>query len=1377
MKRLLIVILVLGVASRAGAWWPPTGETVIEPANPTSSDVVTITVWGQWPDSCVPHGSSARLEGNNIYLNVIWEPGRICADVISGWSETQSIGPLSPGIYTMYAGLSALDGEYTKVKQFVVTNAAGANMVAHWRFDEGGGSVAYDSAGDNDGVVSGSQWTTGQIEGALSFDGINDYVALPDNNPIWLPQNNFTLSAWVYFDRAPAASGGETFLGLNYAASGNPSNELGYVVSRLAGSGRAAFGMHTITTTDENLYSNEVLSGGRWYHVVALRDGTTQAIYIDGQLDNSRTCSPDPIDFVGGYDDDKVSIGRVTSAGVGQYYVDGKIDDVRIYDQALSALEIQEFYGQAQNGLVGHWRFDEGGGSVAYDSAGDNDGVVSGSQWTTGQIEGALSFDGINDYVALPDNNPIWLPQNNFTLSAWVYFDRAPAASGGETFLGLNYAASGNPSNELGYVVSRLAGSGRAAFGMHTITTTDENLYSNEVLSGGRWYHVVALRDGTTQAIYIDGQLDNSRTCSPDPIDFVGGYDDDKVSIGRVTSAGVGQYYVDGRIDDVRIYDRALSAPEIQELYGQAQDGLVAYWRFEEGSGLIAYDSAGDNDGVVSGARWTTGYIDGALDFDGVDDYVQVQDDPSLDGMEELTVCAWFKPEQLGRFQRIVSKWENGPQRSYVLSLNDLNKLVLGADSRLNLIQCVGATTLDQDRWYHGAGVYDRNGCRVFIDGRLDATAYEPGRLAIYAGSLNLRIGAEQDGTYLFGGPIDDVRIYKRALSVEEIRELYGAAPAAAVYHIDGVAGNDSNDGLSRETAFKTIQKGIDASDDGDEVVVWPGVYQEAINFKGKAIAVKSAAEPAVIDATRMDAVTFHAGEGPGSVLKNFIIRNSGMAISTNYGSSPTISNLTIVNNDFGIGAYEDSDPNVSNCIIWNNKYGDLFGCEARYSWVQQELEPDLEDPNGGLVSHWAFDEGAGLIAYDSASSNDGVVFGAKWASGQLGGALDFDGADDYLEVSDNANLSLTGAVTVGAWIWLDPGWLPPGHGGAGVIVCKHRDVTGKGYSLRVQASRHLRALLNGNAVVSQSQVPVGRWTYVALTFDSSAGSVVLYINGSEDSSVSIAGTLTGSGCGLRIGDQSCYAGGTGSEVFYGVIDDVRIYGRALSASEVLQLYEPVAGIDPLFADPAGGDYHLLSERGRYWPAHDVWVLDRKTSPCIDGGDPAVDPSGEPMPNGGRINIGAYGGTVQASMSEWPIASDYNRDGRTNFEDLAIFCEEWLATFPWADGQPAPPEPEPDLAPPTPNPATWDVEPYSTSSTVSMAATVASDESGVEYYFENVTVGWRVSGWQASNNWTDTGLTSSTRYCYRVKTRDKSPNMNESAWSSAFCATTSSGGR
>ena len=75
---------------------------------------------------------------------------------------------------------------------------------------------------------------------------------------------------------------------------------------------------------------------------------------------------------------------------------------------------------------------------------------------------------------------------------------------------------------------------------------------------------------------------------------------------------------------------------------------------------------------------------------------------------------------------------------------------------------------------------------------------------------------------------------------------------------------------------------------------------------------------------------------------------------------------------------------------------------------------------------------------------------------------------------------------------------------------------------------------------------------------------------------------------------------------FDGLIDDVRIYDRALSAGEIVAMYK--AGLTggeygrPLFADVNNGDYHLLSERGRYWPAHDIWVLDEVTSPGVDGG-------------------------------------------------------------------------------------------------------------------------------------------------------------------------------
>lgn len=95
-----------------------------------------------------------------------------------------------------------------------------------------------------------------------------------------------------------------------------------------------------------------------------------------------------------------------------------------------------------------------------------------------------------------------------------------------------------------------------------------------------------------------------------------------------------------------------------------------------------------------------------------------------------------------------------------------------------------------------------------------------------------------------------------------------------------------------------------------------------------------------------------------------------------------------------------------------------------------------------------------------------------------------------------------------------------------------------------------------------------------------------------------------------------------------------------------------------------------------------------------------------------------------------------------------------------------------DEDPPTPNPMTWANVPYVTSPTsIAMTATAAVDESGVRYYFECLTAGGHDSGWQDGTNYEDTGLTSGTTYTYRVKARDKSPNLNETGWSGEESAT------
>jgi len=273
------------------------------------------------------------------------------------------------------------------------------------------------------------------------------------------------------------------------------------------------------------------------------------------------------------------------------------------------------------------------------------------------------------------------------------------------------------------------------------------------------------------------------------------------------------------------------------------------------------------------------------------------------------------------------------------------------------------------------------------------------------------------------------------------------------IIYVDEVNGNDNNSGMTPQTAFATIQKGIDEAEDGEVVLVYPGLYPGEINFLGKTITVQGVAvSPAGVPVLWNPgdfAVSFYSGEGSGSILKNFIIKDSFMGVFI-ADSSPTISNLTIVGNRYGIEAYADSEPEISSVILWDNIDGDLFGCRASFSCIER--------------------------------------------------------------------------------------------GGEGIITD-----------------------------------------------------------------------------------------------------------------------------DPLFVDPDDGDYHLRSERGRYWPEHDIWVLDKVTSPCVDGGDPHAEVLNEPMPNGGRINIGAYGGTAEASLSP----GEQNLPGQAynpNPHDEADDVEVYDVILSWTHG-------------------------------------------------------------------------------------------------------------
>lgn len=214
---------------------------------------------------------------------------------------------------------------------------------------------------------------------------------------------------------------------------------------------------------------------------------------------------------------------------------------------------------------------------------------------------------------------------------------------------------------------------------------------------------------------------------------------------------------------------------------------LISHWKFDEGEGDIAYDSAGDNDGIIYGAQWTDGIIDGALVFDGVGDYVDVGNDSSLKPGLPLTFSAWINFSESGK--TIVSL-EDLSSTYYGVWLNitpaDRLEVSFGdgtgwADGRYRSTK-IGTTGLSTDTWYHVAGVVrGATDMDVYVNGVDDGGTYSGTGGSLAYSSGNASIGTCHIYNIFFEGKIDDVRLYGRALSAEEILELYLPPLAVAV--------------------------------------------------------------------------------------------------------------------------------------------------------------------------------------------------------------------------------------------------------------------------------------------------------------------------------------------------------------------------------------------------------------------------------------------------------------------------------------------------------------------------------------------------------------------------------------------------------------------
>jgi hypothetical protein len=204
-------------------------------------------------------------------------------------------------------------------------------------------------------------------------------------------------------------------------------------------------------------------------------------------------------------------------------------------------------------------------------------------------------------------------------------------------------------------------------------------------------------------------------------------------------------------------------------------NGLVGWWKFDETSGTVAYDSSGNgnNGNLTGGPTWVTGKIDGALSFDGLDDYVSIPATADLD-LVNLNISAWINTSNYRQNGFIFEKTSNGQVNSqYNLFLEHSSNSLRWRTTPVsgNYHESRLATNI-LTSWNFLSASYDGITKKIFLNGNLSKSDSFSGTIVQNPNGISL-IGKHPPANYFFNGLIDDVRIYDRALSAEEVQALY----------------------------------------------------------------------------------------------------------------------------------------------------------------------------------------------------------------------------------------------------------------------------------------------------------------------------------------------------------------------------------------------------------------------------------------------------------------------------------------------------------------------------------------------------------------------------------------------------------------------------
>lgn len=649
-----------------------------------------------------------------------------------------------------------------------------SNLAGHWAFDEGSGTTATDSSGNGytASLVGDTSWATGKVgPGSVSFDGSGDYINIPDPN-LASGISSFTVSAWFKANTATSTSNRGLIC---IPAQGGIRSPFCTLIERSGIGGKISFNSAS-SSSAVVAKSNTALGSTDWVHIAVINDGSKLQLYVNNVLQTSQPA------FVGTTTNPASPLRFNFSNIYGELGAfAGLLDDVRIYHSALSAQDISALY---DLGSAPPAPPDTTPPSVSLTSPAD--GATVSDMVTVSAISvDNIAVAGVRFFLDFLDGITL---SGEDTISPYeIVWNTASTSNGIHSLFAVSRDTSNNyaTSTSISVTVDNVP---------PPQDTTPPSVSIASPANGSTILGTVAISadaSDDTGVSFVRFAIDGSYLGAADSSAPYG-------TVWNTITMPNGTHSITAEARDAadNVATSASVTVTVDNSAADITSNLMFHLRFEERLGTTTVDSAnGYVMKLLNGTRWVKGKFGSGAFFDGIDDYAELADPNIASGVPAFSVSLWFRANMATSIMNrgLVCVPSQGATRSPFCT--GMERHSIGGKISFYAATTTAATfatsnaALNTTDWVHMVGTYDGANLKMYLNNVLQTS--QPimyGPTSNPPKPLRLNFSNVYGNTGTFGGVMDDVRIYHRALNAEEVNALHALPDTEVTFEEEPLA-------------------------------------------------------------------------------------------------------------------------------------------------------------------------------------------------------------------------------------------------------------------------------------------------------------------------------------------------------------------------------------------------------------------------------------------------------------------------------------------------------------------------------------------------------------------------------------------------------------